>query len=346
MRLMARITIRFECVVELGGRPVLDRLSAQVLRAIDERLSIIAASRALGIPYTSVWEIISRIERLAGGRIVIARRGGMGGGGARLTALGRRLLKAYEEGVRMLATAGLHAPLHPSSSPQLLMAHSSDPLLDMILERLSHEGCSARCFCVGSGLSLAMLSLEEADVAGIHLYDPQTGSYNEPYLERFWLRDKVARLGGYERQLVMAYGERVRARSLDEILKALLSGELRLANRNRGSGTRILIDHLLEQAGKKVGADPRRVRGYEKEHYTHEEVARSIASGDADAGLLLRCVADEHDLPWMHVAWERYEYYALKSRAGGEGVQRLKQILESSWLDDTLSSKPGYRKID
>lgn len=342
---MARITVRFSCVVELGGSPVLDDLSARVLRAIEEKSSIIAASRALGIPYTSIWENISRIEKLAGGRVIVARRGGRGGGGARLTMLGRRLLEAYDEGVRILATAGLSAPLYPAANPQLLIAHSSDPLLSIILERLSYEGCSARCFCVGSGLSLAMLSLEEVDAAGIHLYDPITRSYNEPYLERFWLGDRVVRLGGYERQLVVAYGERVRADNLDSILGGLLVGELRLANRNRGSGTRILLDHLLEQAGRMINADPRRIRGYEREYYTHEEVARSIVSGEADAGLLLRHVADEYDLKWIHAAWERYEYYALKSRARNDGVKKLRQILESSWLDDILSSMPGYRRM-
>lgn len=342
---MARIVIKFECVVELDGRPTIDEFSARVLRAVDEKSSIIAASRSLGIPYTSVWGIVSRIEKRAGGQIIVARRGGKGGGGARLTVLGRKLLNAYEEGVRMLAATGLHAPLHPASKPQLLMAHSSDPLLSVILEKLSQEGCSARCFCVGSGLSLAMLSLGEVDAVGMHLYDPQTRSYNEPYLERFWLGDRVVKLGGYERQLVMAHGEQVRARSLDEILKALLAGELRIANRNRGSGTRIHLDLLLDQAGRNIGADSKRVRGYEKEHYTHEEVARSIASGDADVGLLLRYVADEHDLPWIHVTWERYEYYALKTRARVEGVQKLKRILESSWLDNILSSMPGYRRI-
>lgn len=342
---MARISIRFECVVELGGRPVLNEFSARVLKMIEEKHSIIAASRALGIPYTNVWEIISRIERQASGRIIITKRGGRGGGGTSLTALGRRLLKAYEEGTRMLATAGFHVPLHPVSRPQLLMAHSSDLLIGMILEKLLQEGYQVRCFCAGSGLSLAMLSLEEVDAAGIHLYDPQAGSYNEPYLERFWLMDRVVKLGGYERQIVMAYSERVRARSLNEILEGLLVGELRLANRNRGSGTRIYLDYLLEQAGKNIGADPKRIRGYEKEHYTHDEVARSITSGDADAGLLLRCVADEHGLPWIHVTWERYEYYALKSRTRKEGVQRLKQILESGWLEDALSFTPGYRKM-
>jgi molybdate transport repressor ModE-like protein len=343
---MVRVTVGFSCVVKLGGRPVLDDFSARVLRAIEEKSSIIAASRALGIPYTSIWETISRIEKLAGGQVIAARRGGRGGGGARLTMLGRRLLRAYDEGVRMLATAGLSAPLHPAASPQLLIAHSSDPLLSMILEQLSQEGHSARCFCVGSGLSLAMLSLEEVDVAGIHLYDPTTGSYNGPYLERFWLGDRVVRLGGYERQLVMAYGERVRADSLDVILRGLLAGELRLANRNRGSGTRIYLDHLLEQAGRIVNTDPRLVRGYEREYHTHEEVARSIASGETDAGLLLRYVADEYDLQWIHVTWERYEYYALKSRTRSDGVQGLKRILESSWLDNILSSMPGYRRIE
>jgi molybdate-binding protein len=60
--------------------------------------------------------------------------------------------------------------------------------------------------------------------------------------------------------------ERVRADSLDEILRDLLAGELRLANRNRGSGTRVYLDQLLEQTGRIVNTDSRRVRGYEREN--------------------------------------------------------------------------------
>lgn len=342
---MRSFTIRFECVVELDGKPVLDASSAQLLKTIEDKRSILAASKALGLPYARIWEAISRIERLAGGKLILAKRGGRGGGGARLTSLGRRLLELYEEGVRLLSSAGLSAPLHPAAEPQLSIAHSSDPILGKILEKLSEEGCAARGFCLGSGLSLAMLSLEEVDAASIHLYDPITKSYNTPYLERFWLKDRVVRLGGYERQLVIAYGDRVRGSSLEAILEELLKGRLRLANRNRGSGTRIYLDSLLEEAGRRIGAEPRYVRGYEREHYTHEEVARRIASGEADVGLLLRHVAEKHDLNWIHATWERYEYYALKSRSQSSGVQKLRQILESGWLKGMISSTPGYREI-
>ncbi len=343
---MTKFVIRFKCVVELGGDPILDEFSARILRSIEERRSIVASSRILGIPYANIWKTISRIEKLAGGPVLIARRGGRGGGGAKLTALGKKLLQLYEEGIRLLESAGLSASLHPiTNKPHLSIAYSSDPLLDKIVERLSQNGCLVRGFCIGSGLSLAMLSLEEVDTACIHLYDPSTRSYNEPYLERFWLGDRVMRLGGYERQLVMACGDRVKEEVLGDILEGLLVGRLRLANRNRGSGTRIYLDHILREAGRKIGAEPRQVRGYEREHYTHEEVARSISSGNADVGLVLRHVAEEYDLRWIHATWERYEYYALKSRARNEGIRRLEEILKSSWLKEILSSTLGYREI-
>ncbi len=342
---MKKITVRFECVVQLNGKTVLDSDLFHMLETIKREHSIIKTSRILGVPYSRVWETVSKAEKMIGEPLLMTKRGGKNGGGANLTIMGEKLLKFYKEGVKMLATAGLAVPIYPSAEPQLSIAYSNDPLLAKILEKLSEEGVSVKGFCIGSGLSLAMLSLEEVDVACTHLYDPLTKSYNEPYLKRFWLQGNVVKLGGYERQLVMAIGENVKEDNLEKVIKLLLEGWLKLANRNRGSGTRVYLDFLLEEAERRVGARCNHIRGYEREHFTHEEVAEKIASGDADVGLVLRNVAEKYGLRWIHVTWERYEYYALKSRVRSKGVQKLKEVLTSSWLKGVLLSTPGYRKI-
>ncbi len=143
----------------------------------------------------------------------------------------------------------------------------------------------------------------------------------------------------------MALGEHVKEDRLENVIKLLLEGWLRLANRNRGSGTRVYLDFLLEEVERRIGVRCNHIRGYEIEHFTHEEVAEKIASGDADIGLVLRNVAEKYDLRWIHVTWEQYEYYALKSRVRSKGVQKLKEILESSWFKGVILSTPGYRKI-
>gem|GEM_PF-2412828 len=96
-----------------------------------------------------------------------------------------------------------------------------------------------RGICIGSGLSLAMLSLGEADVSCTHLYDPESGIYNKPYLERLWLADGVEMIGGYMRQLVLAFRRDAGIDSLDQAFEGMTTGRYMVAMRNgvRGPGS-------------------------------------------------------------------------------------------------------------
>ncbi len=341
---------RYRVEVEKDGVTVVDETLARLLLEVRRRGSLLAAARALGVSYSRAWERLARAERAAGAPLVEARRGGRGGGGARLTRLGERLLQLYQEAVARLERCGIPhgAPLEPSPGepPELLLAHSSDHMVELVVERLRGSGVRVEAACVGSGRALALLAAGEADAACMHLLDPETGLYNRPFLERSWLPDAPL-LGGYERQLVLALrpGLEERYTSLEEALEAAARGRLRLARRNRGSGTMLLLSRLLQAAAARLGLPGPQPR-WVGEAYTHEEAARLVALGRADAALVLRLAADRYGLPWLHASWERYECYAHPDRASSRGVEALRSLLQSGWLRRLVEGSPGYRPLD
>ncbi len=338
--------ITYNVVVEYNGVPGMASQLAQLLRLIDREGSILSAARLMGIPYSRAWEMIARAERILGKQLVVARRGGKGGGGAKLTPTAHKLLEIYSRGERKLySTIG---PTHkikyiPLKKPDLIIAYSHDPLLELVLGLIKNKGYEVEGLCLGSGKSLAVLSLEEVDVACIHLYDPSTGEYNKPYIEKYWLSNRVKLVGGYERELVFAVKPGLNINSIEEILELLIKGKLRLANRNTGSGTRVYLDYLINSKAMELGITKPKVLGYDKEYLTHIDVARSIAIGEADVGLVLKYAAKLYGLKTLHVTWEKYECYALMKSLEKKPVKLLTENLAEDKLRSLAKNMTGYR---
>ena len=164
------------------------------------------------------------------------------------------------------------------------MTGSHDPLLDELSE-LFHaaDGGEPRYHLssthVGSMGGLMAIRRDEAHAAGIHLLDQQTGQYNRSYLERYFPDGAAVLVEGVRRQqgLMVAGGNPKAIRGL----AGLADGTCRYVNRQKGSGTRLLLDYHLEQ----LGIRPDQISGYRREEMTHTGVAAQIAAGSADAGL-------------------------------------------------------------
>lgn len=338
------VAARYCIKLRVGEVEVAEEL-LHLLEAVEARGSLLGASRSIGMPYSRAWDMVVRAERLLGARLVETQRGGRKRGGTRLTPLARSLLNAYRAARSRLehCLGPLEAPrlaLNPEDTgPPLVLAYSSDPLLEAVIQHLRGSGVNVDAACVGSGLAAAMLSLGEADAACMHLYDPETGLYNRPFLERSWVENPLL-LGGYMRQLVMALrpGLEDRYRSLESLLEAARRGDLSLVARNRGSGTA----HRLSLMLGPQGAQRAQLVG---PVYTHDEAARLVAAGRADAALVVRTSAERYGLPWIHVAWERYECYTTHRKASMEHVRLLGEALHSKWLQGLLSRHPGYRPL-
>ena len=343
-----KLAIRYETVMEYNGVPVIDSKLATLLRLIRDKGSLLAASRSLGIPYSRAWNMIVRAERILRVELVKTYKGGRGGGGAKLTRIAERLLEIYDKAERKLWRS-LGSPKAMKymtvGEPDIIIAYSHDPLLEIILDKLEEEGYRVEGLCIGSGMALATLTLEEADVACIHLYDPESKEYNKPYIEKFWLTDKATIIGGYLRELVFALKPGLKINNINELLRKLLQGELKLVNRNRGSGTRVYLDYLLQYASKKYNLSVKNVRGYENEVYTHIEAARQVALGRADTALTLRYTTYLYGLESIHVVWETYQCIALNKSLEKQAVSKLREILNSEWLNNQLSKMPGYKLL-
>jgi len=339
------IKARLVIIIEKRGEQVADEELVSILKAIEEHGSLVRAARSVGIPYSRAWERISRAERILGERLVEAWKGGAGRGGTRLTRAAKLLVEAYNEAERSLGECLTMRTPRRGEAEDLIVAYSHDPIIELSLDKMRDEGYRVGKACMGSGLSLAMLSLSEADVACAHLYDPETGEYNMPYIRRYWIEEPFP-LGGFLREIVLAYRSGLDYNSYEEIMEDIVRGELVVALRNRGSGTRVLFDHLASEATRRSGLSEPRVTAAPEVARTHYEAARMVALGKADASLLLRTAAEELGLRWVHVTWERYECYTTRGKLKARGVSGLARVLSSEWLLERVDSMPGYRRLE
>ncbi len=114
--------------------------------------------------------------------------------------------------------------------------------------------------------------------------------------------------------------------------------DVQFVNRQRGAGTRVLLDYELD----KVAIAPEMMRGYEREEYTHLAVAAAIASGVADAGLGIRAAARALELDFVPLAHEQYELVIPKAHYEGELLRPLLDLLHDGGFKTAVSNLPGY----
>jgi len=182
--------------------------------------------------------------------------------------------------------------------------------LDVIASALAREGVSVKLLAVGSQGGLAAASRGECDVAPIHLLDPESGRYNKPFLT-----PGLRLLPGYTRMQGVAT-RREEGRDVAELLE---DPALRMVNRNRGAGTRILIDRLLGD---------RRPAGYGYEPRSHYAVAAAIEQGRADWGVTIETIAADAGLRFRPLQAEQYDFVIPEDRWDREPVARLRALLE------------------
>lgn len=302
------------------GKPVMNAETALLLKYIDETGSILSAAKKLGLSYSRAWSYVAKAERALGVKLVEARKGY--GGGAELTREGRTLLSRYLEFVER-RLGGLEELA--GGLCDFVYAGSSDPFMEYLLDRLKEEGFCVEARWVGSTAGLMMVASGLADVAGTHLFDPLTEDYNVPYIERLGLSTSLVLHKGYMRSIGFVYGRDVGFSGLEDLLR------FRIVNRNAGSGTRALLEHLLDKLAFKLGASKRvvaqRLEGYLTEVSTHQEAARRVAEGEADIGLAVAAAAEAYGLQFRQVALERFDVAVSRKSLNKPAVRRLLELI-------------------
>jgi putative molybdopterin biosynthesis protein len=213
---------------------------------------------------------------------------------------------------------------------------SHDLTLDLLAQYLSARGRRLSSANLGSVGGLIALRRGEAHFAGSHLLDPETGTYNLPYLPQYLPETPVTVVALVERDqgLLVAKGNPKGIRQLQDLART----DIRFVNRQRGAGTRVLLDFELG----KLGLPPERVRGYEQEEFTHLAVAAAISSGRADCGLGIRAAAAALDLDFLPIKRERYDLVIPEEHFASELLRPLRELLTDPGFRAEVGSLPGY----
>lgn len=220
----------------------------------------------------------------------------------------------------------------------LVVIGSHDPLLDELAEllRIEYGDVSMGSAHVGSMGGLMAIRRGEAHVAGTHLLDVETGEYNSAFIRKL-LPNGGVRLVECVKRTQGIIVQKGNPKGITGIA-GLAQQELRYVNRQKGSGTRILIDYLCS----KDGIDTSKIYGYDREEFTHTSVAALIAADSADAGLGVFSAAKLYNLDFIPVCEEQYDLLIPEHAWELPMVQKLIDVLKSSAFKKRLDNLGGY----
>jgi len=219
----------------------------------------------------------------------------------------------------------------------LVSIGSQDMIMDFIgsLMEEGPEGIHLSSAHVGSMGGIMAMKRGEAHIAPVHLLDEETGSYNQAYLDRF-LGEEYALIKGIKREqgLMVPKGNP----KMIKTLKDIADKNHKYVNRQRGSGTRILADHLI----KEIGISPKEISGYDLEMTNHMSVAAAVEAGTADAGLGAYSAAKAMGLDFVFIANEEYDFVVKKTSLEHFMIKEFIRVLHSQDLKNILIKLGGY----
>ncbi len=213
---------------------------------------------------------------------------------------------------------------------------SHDITLDLMAQFLAEKGRRLVSANVGSLGGLLALKRGEAHLAGAHLLDTQSGEYNLSYIRQYLPGHALKVITLVERQqgLLVARGNPKSIHSL----KDLVRNDVRFINRQRGAGTRVLLDYHLALEN----IDAQHISGYELEEYTHLSVAAAIASGRADCGLGIAAAAQALHLDFIPLFEERYDLIVPSGYYDTPLLMPLWELLQDEAFRAAVMRLPGY----
>ena len=233
------------------------------------------------------------------------------------------LLRGLDEIARTIVAIGSHDLVLDLAASAL---RADDPLVTLASSN------------VGSLGGLVALRDGLCHIAGSHLLDPASGEYTLPYVDRVFGSSApdvaVVRLVHREQGLMVAPGNPLRLGGIEHLTRP----GVRYVNRQRGAGTRVLLDHRL--AG--LGIAPDAISGYAREEPTHLAVAAAIAAGRGDAGLGITAAARAFGLDLVPVTWEPYDLVVTPGALGSPLLEPLWALLQSDRFQAAVTGLGGY----
>lgn len=213
---------------------------------------------------------------------------------------------------------------------------SHDLILDVAADMMPDKsrGMFISSTHVGSMGGLMALKRKEAHLAPIHLLDEATGEYNISYIKRLFGTEKMALIKGVGRTqgILVKKGNPLNIKGIQDLTGC------RYVNRQRGAGTRILLDYQLKQ----LGIDPTEINGYQREAATHMAVAAAVSDDGADAGMGILSAAKAMDLDFIPVGPEEYDFAVPQEYLELPHIKAFIEILKSEEFHQRLNQLGGY----
>ncbi|MEM2021394.1 MAG: molybdopterin biosynthesis protein [Zestosphaera sp.] len=342
------------------GLPGFPLSAAMIFRSV----VVPVISKLVGLP-TSHWEgleVRARIaQRILGvrGRValvpvaLIERQGGVvaypvqaPSGSIRVLTYTDGFIEIPEDALALSEGSEVRVKLFRRSwrPPDLVFIGSHDYVVEELI-RMVTEGLNYKAINTGSTGGLLAVSRGEADLSGTHLLDEETGEYNVPHVKRLGLSGRVVLVRGWVREVgfILPRGNPKGITSFRDLFRE----DVVFINRNRGSGTRTLIDINLRKAADELGVRhdrvPKVVRGYLNEAKTHTGVAAAVQQGRADVGVGVRHAADMYGLEFIKIGEEIYDIVTNKDCVNKQAVSRTIKLLSSEVMKEMIRRYSGYR---
>ncbi len=302
---------------------------ATLLREVQRGKTIQSAAEALDVSYRTLWNQLKVAEKALGTSLLLSTKGH----GSKLSPAAESFLNSVAEMERRFDRVSqdevrrLSGELSSWMDPRPVRwacCSSSDPLIEQVIDGFDHIDYQT----MGSGQALERLLGGDADIAGFHLPDQDSLLQVQAHLKKAGMM--AYPLMRRSQGLIVTTGNPLRIKKLADLARP----EVRFINRQKGAGTRLLLDTLMEKEG--IGSD--RIRGYRHEEFTHTAVATAIVAGTADAALGLKYIAAQFRLGFVPLEEETF-YLAMSPKThASKPIQKFIQSLQ------TLAVKQaGYR---
>ncbi|MGL4981059.1 MAG: molybdopterin biosynthesis protein [Fusobacteriaceae bacterium] len=214
----------------------------------------------------------------------------------------------------------------------LISIGSHDIIMDLIGDKIKLVSTH-----VGSFGGILSIKSRKTHIAPIHILDEKTGEYNTHILRKYFPDGDVALIKGIKRVqgILVEKGNPLNIKGIKDIVR----DGIQFVNRQRGSGTRVLLDYLLDVDG----IDCKNINGYGRERATHLEVGMAIKSGTANMGLAIEETAHILDLDFIPLKDEEYDFLVLKENLTDKKIENFIEFLNSQYFKDKIDSMQGYK---
>ena len=331
MRIQIRPTLVF------GGKATKDPAVIDLvwlttlLKDIDQGKTLVSACKKAGLSYRNVWQKVNEVEQALGFKLMERVRGH----GSQLSEYAKYLIQFtedFDEKTRRLGQTSLahleegFSQFRENSERRWKVASSSDPIIQKAVSDLGSYELST----TGSGEALERLLNYEVEIAGFHVSEPQASRTIAKRLQKEGMQifPVMKRVQG----LMVAKGNPLNVCRVKDLLRP----NIRFINRQKSSGTRLLLDTVLANEG----IDPKGIKGYDHEEFTHSAIATSILAKKADVGMGVKSVALENDLDFIKLKDEIFFLAMSDELASNKEVAKLiRRIRQLS------QNAPGYKSI-